>query len=144
MPAAEDLQDLIAEEIKAYPDLKKIVLMGHSYGGVLVSSLVETWEHSLPVEIHAVAAPLAGFMLINTACDYKPPTNIAKNVTFNQWRTQQHLDGAFKDFKEDPQVINLKGSQVVRLVETYKGRRLGHNWSISWVADRLDLNEDGL
>lgn len=116
--------------------------MGHSYGGVLVSSLVETWEHPLPIEIHTIAAPLGGFMLLNTVCDYRPPTHLAENVTFNQWRTQQHLDGAFKGLKEDPQVINLKGSQVVRLAETYRGRRLGHNWSISWVADRLDQSSD--
>lgn len=142
LPAAEDLLALIVEEIKSYPELKKIILMGHSYGGVLVSSLVETWEHPLPIEIHTIAAPLGGFMLLNTVCDYRPPTHLAENVTFNQWRTQQHLDGAFKGLKEDPQVINLKGSQVVRLAETYRGRRLGHNWSISWVADRLDQSSD--
>jgi len=26
---------------------------------------------------------------------------------------------------------------VTRLPESYRGRRLGHNWSISWVADEL-------
>jgi len=41
-------------------------------------------------------------------------------------------------FKEyDPQVIELQGSKVVRLPKTYNNRRLGHNWSLSWVADQL-------
>jgi len=137
LPAAEYLTVQIAEIIKTYPKFEKIILIGHSYGGVLVSSLVGSWEHSLPVEIHSVAGPLGGFKPLNTKCNYKPPVYIAKNVTFYQWRTQHHLDGAFKMLKEDPQIINLKDSKVVRLPGTYRGRRLGHNWSISWVADEL-------
>jgi hypothetical protein len=58
-------------------------------------------------------------------------------VAFFQWRTQKELDGAFKDLEINPQAINLKGSKVYELPDLYKGNRLGHNWSISFVADEL-------
>ena len=59
------------------------------------------------------------------------------NVNFFQWRTIKELDGAFQDLEYDPQVIELQGSRVVRLPKTYNNKRLGHNWSLSWVADQL-------
>ena len=37
----------------------------------------------------------------------------------------------------DPQVVQIKDSKIIRLPETYKGNKLGHNWSISWVADEI-------
>ena len=43
-----------------------------------------------------------------------------------------------KDLDYDPQVIEIKDSTVTRLPETYKGNKLGHNWSISWVADEIN------
>ena len=30
------------------------------------------------------------------------------------------------------------GCNVKKLPETYNGRKLGHNWSISWVADEIN------
>jgi hypothetical protein len=54
-----------------------------------------------------------------------------------EWRTQQDLDSVFKDLPQNPQNIEILGSFVTVLPDTYKGRRLGHNWSISWVADQL-------
>ena len=56
----------------------------------------------------------------------------------SEWRTQKKLDGAFKDLKVDPQIINLKNSNIVRLPEVYRGKKLGHNWSLSWVADEIN------
>ncbi len=43
----------------------------------------------------------------------------------------------FNNLESNPQIIDLKGSKVTLLPDTYKGRRLGHNWSISFVADEL-------
>jgi hypothetical protein len=74
---------------------------------------------------------------LNQLCDFEMLTSIGKNVQFFEWRTRKELDGAFKDLDVDPQVIHLTGSTVTRLPETYRGKRLGHNWSISWVADNL-------
>ena len=54
-----------------------------------------------------------------------------------EWRTQHELDNAFNRLPEDPQVVDLPDSVVIRLPAKYNDRRLGHNWSISWVAEKL-------
>ena len=136
-PSAIILAKQLQELVKEMPSIKKIIIIGHSYGGLLASWFAENWTSSLPIDIHAIASPLAGIKILNDVCDYKPPKLIEKNISFFQWRTQQKLDGAFKDLEFNPQVINLKGSQVYVLPNLYKGNRLGHNWSISFVADQL-------
>ena len=73
----------------------------------------------------------------NRTIDDQLGTFIAENVTFFEWRTQKKLDGMFNNLESNPQIIDLKGSKVTLLPDTYKGRRLGHNWSISFVADEL-------
>ena len=73
--------------------------------------------------------------MLNSMCGYEPILAIPKKSVLYEWRTQHQLDNVFKDFNEDPQKIELKESFVTTLPETYKGNRLGHNWSISWVAD---------
>ncbi|MCH2567577.1 MAG: hypothetical protein MKZ98_03325, partial [Pseudomonadales bacterium] len=118
------------------PELTSVRIIGHSYGGVLATSLVDNWSLDIPVEIHAIAAALARAEGENP-CPYKPPSTIASNVTFPEWRPLHHRDGIYKDYPVDPQIIELEGSHVTRLPETYNGRRLGHNWSISWVADEI-------
>ncbi len=60
-----------------------------------------------------------------------------ENIDYYQWRTRQELDNAFKDLDYDPQIIDFPGSQVANLPKRYNGRRLGHLWSLSWVADNL-------
>ena len=95
------------------------------------------WNNEVPLTLHLVAGPLAGMPALNKLCSYEPPSEINKNVGFYEWRTIKELDGAFKDLDFDPQEINLPGSNVRRLPENYKGRKLGHNWSISWVADEI-------
>ena len=47
------------------------------------------------------------------------------------------LDGAFQDLNYDPQNVEIIGSNITRLPEKYKNNKLGHNWSISWVADNF-------
>ena len=73
--------------------------------------------------------------MLNSICGYQPISFIPKNSVLYEWRTQHQLDNVFKDLSEDPQQIELKESYVTTLPETYKSNRLGHNWSISWVAD---------
>ena len=134
--SAEKLNSYLSEAMRNLPELEKVVLVGHSYGGVLVTSLVETWNNRLPAEIHSIAGPI-GSEFYREGCNYSPPKYISDKAVFYQWRTQHHLDAAFKRLKKDPQNLALKGSRVTRLPESYRGRRLGHNWSISWVADEL-------
>ena len=59
-PSANNLVTNISALLKEHSNIELVVLIGHSYGGVLVYSLVESWDLDLPVEIHSVAGPLAG------------------------------------------------------------------------------------
>ena len=134
--AAKVLLFELSKITKKYPNIKKIVIIGHSYGAVLVTSLIEDWEHNLVSEIHSIAGPI-GSSFSRGSCSFSPPKSIPENLTFYQWRTQHHLDEAFKKLKDDPQNLDLLGSKTIRLPQEYRGNRLGHNWSISWVADEL-------
>ena len=130
--AADALNERLARA--PFTDLDRIRLVGHSYGGVLVAKAAERWRGSTALEVHAVAAPLAG---VGERCPYRTPTALPPTVAFHEWRTRHQLDGAFRSMPTDPQVVELPGSSVTRLPATYNGRRLGHSWSISWVADTL-------
>ncbi len=134
--SAKSLQLKLTELTKSLPHLDRLVILGHSYGAILVTSMVEGWKFGLPTEIHSIAGPI-GSSFSRASCNFSPPKSIPDNLTFFQWKTQHHLDAAFKRLKNDPQNLNLLGSEVTRLPETYRGKRLGHNWSISWVADKL-------
>ena len=128
--------DALSERLSQAPftQVDRIRVLGHSYGGVLVAKAAERWPGSTPMEAHAIAAPLAG---VGDRCPYETPTTLPPAVTFHEWRTRHKLDGAFRAMPVDPQVVELPGSTVIRLPATYNGRRLGHNWSVSWVADTL-------
>lgn len=130
---SQNLSDLLVEK----PNIKKIILLGHSYGGILVTSFMQNWKGKLPLEIHAIAAPLKGMGPVSSMCGYEPPGETQDNTSLHQWRTIKDLDGAFKDLDYDPQETMILNSKITRLPETYKGNKLGHNWSISWVADEL-------
>ena len=136
-PSYDKLKSSIDSMLQTNPGLTKVVIVGHSYGALLVSMFASEWTNQAPLSVHTVAGPLAGISSINSLCSYGPPTAINNNVEFYEWRTIKELDVAFKDLDVDPQVINLPGSNIKRLPETYNGRRLGHNWSISWVADEI-------
>ena len=56
--SAEKLNSYLSEAMRNLPELEKVVLVGHSYGGVLVTSMVETWDNRLPAEIHSIAGPI--------------------------------------------------------------------------------------
>ena len=133
--SAENLKNEITEILNQDNSIKKIILMGHSYGGILVTHLLKNWNLITPLEIHVVASPLLGTPMLNSMCGYEPISLIPKNSVLYEWRTQHKLDNVFKDLSRDPQKIELQGSYVTTLPETYKSNRLGHNWSISWVAD---------
>ena len=129
---------ILVEEISAMKDIEKITILGHSYGGILSSLLLNEIE-SIETEIHVIAAPL-GSSDLKKYCGYKHPTSKNNNVSYYQWRTIKKLDYAFNSFDYDPQLIDFKESSVVRLPRQYRGKRLGHLWSISWVADNINLD----
>ena len=129
---AQALIDRLAEA--PFDGMERIRLIGHSYGGVLVTIAAERWRGGNTLEVHAIAAPLVG---VGDRCAYRSPTVLPANVEFHEWRTRHELDGAFRGMPVDPQVVDIPGSQVQLLPATYNGRRLGHNWSVSWVGDKL-------
>ena len=128
---------ILVKEISAMKDIKKITILGHSYGGILSSLLLNEIE-AIETEIHVIAAPL-GSSDLKKSCGYDHPTSKNNNVSYYQWRTIKKLDYAFNSFDYDPQLIDFKESIVVRLPREYRGKRLGHLWSISWVADNINL-----
>jgi len=131
------LLETIKRKLVESPKIQKVVIYGHSYGGILVVSLLEEWNLQIPLLANAIAAPLKGMGQLSEACDYKPLASVKTGTRLHQWRTIKNLDGAFKDLDYDPQNAEIMGSQVTRLPKTYKGKKLGHNWSISWVADEI-------
>lgn len=129
---------ILMKEISAMTDIEKITILGHSYGGILSSLLLNEIE-AIETEIHVIAAAL-GSSDLKKYCGYKHPTSKNNNVSYYQWRTIKKLDYAFNSFDYDPQLIDFKESSVVRLPRQYRGKRLGHLWSISWVADNINLD----
>tara|TARA_Y100001970_G_C14086316_1_gene777516 strand:- start:52 stop:798 length:747 start_codon:yes stop_codon:yes gene_type:complete len=138
------LNNKISSILDKKKNIDEVILMGHSYGAMIVAMFSDKWTKEIPLTIHTVAGPLTGPIssnlrssLFRNICDYYPPYKIRDNVAFYQWRTIKELDGAFNDLEYDPQIIDLKGSSITRLPDTYNGRRLGHNWSLSWVAEQI-------
>lgn len=145
----------LSQEIKKHllqkPEIRKIKLFGHSYGGIIISIYANQYTLIPQLETHVIASPVAGYPQLESRCkqdlqaltdkltkaeDKSVKDRQNKKVTLFQWRTQKHLDGAFSKFKIDPQLVDWYG-KVITLPDTYRGHRLGHNWSISWVVDQL-------
>ena len=137
LASALKLNQEILSLLEENSTIEKVVLLGHSYGGILLTWFIENWKSNTPIEIHTIASPLAGLDSISSFCNYVPPKQKSKNVKSVQWRTIKTLDNAFKDLSYDPQLINFKGHEVRNLPDKYKGKRLGHNWSVSYVADEI-------
>ena len=136
-PSITSLYALIDTKFEQNPNLEKVILLGHSYGGLLVAAFTDKWDKEISLEAHSIAAPLKGMGALKKVCDYQIPLSLSPDTTFYEWRTIKELDGAFRDLDFDPQEVEIENSRVTRLPETYKGNKLGHNWSISWVADEI-------
>jgi len=137
-----DLADSLAILIQSKSNLNKIIIFGHSYGGLVITYLASNLDLKIPIEIHTIAAPLAGYPRIMDKCDLQyNDYNILTypswetNISHRQWRTQKQQDGAFRDLDYDPQDINFDNGKIIVLPETMNGQRLGHNWSITWVIN---------
>lgn len=122
--------------------VKKLVLIAHSYGGLLAVALAGEQPAPLPeFEVHVVAAPLAGHPAIVSRCGEHGPVLfdstlvLPPQVTLYQWRTIKEQDGAYRKLDIDPQVVNIPGSIVTVLPPLLNGHRLGHNWSLTWFID---------
>ena len=140
-PSISSLLSSIKEKFNNNPNFNNVILLGHSYGGLLAVAFAKAWDMDVPLQIHSIAAPLNGMGIINSICDFELPDIVENNIELHQWRTIKELDGAFSDLDYDPQVVKILKSKVTRLPETYKGNKLGHNWSISWVADEISKED---
>ncbi len=131
------LKSVIDSLVSAEPNITHINLFGHSYGGVIVTSLADD-HFDVSMDIHAIAAPLVGHSRLEKNCpEYPRFNNLSLTNNLVQWRTVHEQDGAFKDLTIDPQVLDIDGSEVVQLPAAFNnGRRLGHNWSVTWVMDQ--------
>tara|TARA_B100000900_G_scaffold377304_1_gene360645 strand:+ start:543 stop:1268 length:726 start_codon:yes stop_codon:yes gene_type:complete len=135
-PSVSSLLELIKSRL-IDSDIENVILYGHSYGGLLVTIFMNEWDLDVPLQVHSIAGPLKRIDPLSNICEFEVPESINIHSSLHQWRTIKELDGAFKDLEFDPQNAEIKGSDITRLPETYKGKKLGHNWSISWVADEI-------
>ena len=138
------LADSLKEVIKSNPELSAIKLLAHSYGGLhllhslgLIEEISQNLERDINIEIHFIASLLSPPKLLAMRCGLKDVSASFVHLKIFNWKTIQEIDGAFRSYKNDPQELSLPNAVQTRLPETYNGRKLGHNWSISWVADQL-------
>lgn len=135
-PAAEALTAALTTVAKA-PGVKAIRVVGHSYGGLISALAARRYAGTAPLEVHVVAAPLAGTDRMNTLCGPVEPGAEPTNAVVRQWRTVHAQDGAFREMEVDPQVVDWAGADITLLPGEWNGGRLGHNRSLTWVAEQL-------
>ena len=120
-----------------------LIIFSHSYGGTVTTSFAGIYTLDMPAEIHSIAAPLGHHLRFSEKCGYEDGTifdstfTLANGIKHIQWRTAHSSDGAFRNLEIDPQIIQIDGSTVHQLPAAFPdGRRLGHNWSVTYVIDQ--------
>lgn len=138
-PAAQQLDAAIGALVTADPSIQHLVIVGHSYGGLVTGILGQKEPLPRPAQLQLIAAPLAGHPQLEKLCkgDGMGSSGPAEGVRWHQWRTVQASDGAFKDLDTDPQIVTLPELEVTQLPAEWEGGRLGHNRSIQWVVAEL-------
>jgi len=138
--AGKELAEAVARLLDDYPMVEKVIIMGHSLGGNVVTYCASQLELQIPIEFHTIAAPLAGVVRLLGNCGLDSNRDGIPDypewqgtVTHTQWRTVHSQDNAFNKYDVDPQEIDLPDSKVIQLPPTMDGHRLGHNWSVTWV-----------
>lgn len=144
----KNLAKAIDSLIHTSDNIEDLQVYGHSYGGLVVTYAAGNLSTDIDSEVHSIASPLAGYPRILDDCDL--PLNDRNtlqyptwdtNILHYQWRTQKKQDGAFRDLDFNPQAIELPNSMVTLLPDSMDGHRLGHNWSVTWVARKILKNE---
>ena len=139
-----NLVNQIDSLLNTYPDVEKIKFLSHSYGGThllysldLIEQRIANKNQDLEIEIHFIASLLSPPLLLRLGCQFKTNFKDDYSMDIYNWKTIQEIDGAFRNYRKDPQEVNISSASQTRLPEIYNGRKLGHNWSISWVADQI-------
>ena len=119
--------------------LESLIIIGHSFGGLIVTLFSESWENTFPINAHAIASGLAKSKFdrkyLNCENPKKPKYDISKYVEYKQWRTIKDQDGIFKRLNNDPQVVTFINGKTTLLPKRWKSTRVGHNFSILVVSD---------
>ena len=139
-----ELVNQIDSLLDNYPGVKKIKILSHSYGGThllysldLIDQRIANKNQDLKIEIHFIASLLSPPLLLRLGCQFKTDFKDEYSMDIYNWKTIQEIDGAFRNYRKDPQEVSISSTSQTRLPEVYNGRKLGHNWSISWVADQI-------
>ena len=128
--------------------LKSLSIIGHSFGGLIVTLFSENWESTFPIDAHVIASGLAKSKFdrkyLNCENPKKTKYYISKNVEYKQWRTIKNQDGIFKRLNYDPQIVTFINGETTLLPKKWRGNRVGHNFSILVVSDIIlsDLLEN--
>ena len=53
-PSITSLYTFIDAKFDENPNLERVVLLGHSYGGLLVAAFTDKWDKEIPLEAHSI------------------------------------------------------------------------------------------
>ena len=136
---ARQINSDLATLLEKNNHLESLIIIGHSFGGLIVTLFSESWESTFPINAHAIASGLAKSKFdrkyLNCENPKKPKYDISKYVEYKQWRTIKDQDGIFKRLNNDPQVVTFINGKTTLLPKRWKSTRVGHNFSILVVSD---------
>lgn len=137
---AAELRGALESLVASSPQMERLVVVAHSYGGVIATLAAQAGPLGDATELDIVASPIAGVEQMESRCGFHgvPVAPAGAGITWRQWRTVHEQDGAFKDMATDPQILALPEMEVVQLPGEWEGGRLGHNRSITYVATQMD------
>ena len=136
---AVNLSQQIAALVAKSPHLERVIVVGHSYGGLIAALMAQMKPLDVEVDVHIIASPLASTKQFRKLCDFEgvPSEAPAEDIDWHQWRTVQDQDGVYADMEVDPQIIELPELEVTELPASDGDVKLGHNRSIAYVVDEL-------
>ena len=136
---SEQIKLELASQIGRNNHLESLIIIGHSFGGLIITLFSESWESTFPINAHAIASGLAKskFDRKYLNCENPKKSNyyISKNIEYRQWRTIKNQDGIFKRLNNDPQIVTFINGETTLLPKRWKNTRVGHNFSILVVSD---------
>ena len=63
-----------------------MILLGHSYGGLLAVAFAKAWDMDVPLQIPLLQRHLRNGYLGDSICDFELPI-FKNNIELHQWRT---------------------------------------------------------
>ena len=137
--SSNKLKGYIKNFIYDNSQIDSILILGHSLGGLVVTHFSEIWDEDYSLGVYAIASGLKNKHRLKNSCTFlgKNQYFINKNIGYTQWRTVKFSDSIFKNYLFDPQNVKINNGDYVDLPSKWNGKRLGHNYSILYVANQL-------